>query len=211
MVKTINKIKRKTARIIVKKRIKYRNRLTLAQDKKRRKRITNILMLLAVLLILLPGYLGIRHKLSTHQITDETITLNQELYTLANLVYRHKTGYANYCRKQGQSLKSYPNAFVETYKSELIIFNQKAKEIGLPADKIIAKIQKEFAVVSEKSIHKEFKKLLTKRIQNTDGTVIQTEKDLCLYIDTNPQDWIQRHKSSLDQIKKSVKHIQEIK
>lgn len=211
MVKTINKIKRKTARIIVKKRIKYRNRLTLAQDKKRRKRITNILMLLAGLLILLPGYLGIRHKLSTHQITNETITLNQELYTVANLVYRHKTGYSNYCHKQGQILKSYPNAFVETYKSELIVFNQKATESGLSADKIIAKIQKEFAVVSEKSIHKEFKKLLTKRIQNTDGTIIQTEKDLCSYIDTNPQDWIKRHKGSLEQIKTSIKRIQEIK
>ena len=34
--------------------------------------------------------------------------------------------------------------------------------------------------------------------------VIQTEKDLCLYIDTNPQDWIQRHKSSLDQIRKQT-------
>lgn len=210
MVKTIKKIKKKAARIIVKKRIKYRNHLTLAQDKKRRKHITNILMLLAGLLIFVPGYLGIRHKLSAHKIENETITLNQELYTVSNLIYRHHNAYPNYCRKQGHILNIYPGVFIKTYETELIIFDQKAKKTGLSAEKLIAKSQKEFSAVAEKSIRKEFKRLLTKRIQNNDGQVIQSEKELCVYIDENPQDWINRHQDSLDQIKKSIQHIQEL-
>ena len=211
MVRTIKNIKRKTARIIVKKRIKYRNRLTLAQDKKRRKRITNILMILSFVLLLVPGYLGFREKLKTNYIDTETINLNQELYTIANLIYRHQHGYPNYCRKLGQPLNIYPPFFVKTYETELLVFQQKAKETGISPDKILAKIQKEFSVISEKSINKEFKRLIPKRIQNKDGSIVKTESDLCIYIDKNPQIWIDRHSDSLQQIKNSVQRILEIK
>ena len=41
--------------------------------------------------------------------------------------------------------------------------------------------------------------------------IIQTKKELCAYIDANPQEWLNRHKDSLEQIKKSINQILKIK
>jgi len=208
MVRAIRKIKRKTAKVIIKHRKYYRSRLTAAQDKKRRKRMTAFLLGLAAVLLVTPWLLCLRHKFLESQLSQEDVSVHQTLHTIANIVHRHHNGYPEYCKKKGHLLVNYPIVFTETFKSDLIVFNTVARKNNLTPAGIMANIQREFASVSEKAIQKEFKKLTNGQLKTVDGKTIRTEKELCQYIDANPKEWINRHQSAIKIMQEAVQSLQ---
>lgn len=208
MVRAIRKIKRKTAKVIIKHRKYYRSRLTAAQDKKRRKRMTAFLLGLAAVLLVTPWLLCLRHKFLESQLSQEDVSVHQTLHTIANIVHRHHNGYPEYCKKKGHLLVNYPIVFTETFKSDLIVFNTVARKNNLTPAGIMTNIQREFASVSEKAIQKEFKKLTNGQLKTVDGKTIRTEKELCQYIDANPKEWINRHQPAIKIMQEAVQSLQ---
>ena len=96
MVRAIRKIKRKTAKVIIKHRKYYRSRLTAAQDKKRRKRMTAFLLGLAAILLLTPWLLCLRHKFLESQLSQEEVRIPRILQKertfigkLSDCIYRN--------------------------------------------------------------------------------------------------------------------------
>lgn len=207
MVRAIKKIKRKTARIIVKRRLQSRHKLTVQQDKARRKRLSTLLLIMAGCLVFFPSFMWLRYKFARTPVRQEVIETNQELFLLGNMIYRQYIGYGAFCQKQGVHLVFYPKAFYDAHQDELFVFGHAARQSGFTPDKILEKAQKEFAAVSESSIQKEFNKLIHKRIQDETGTVIQTHEELCRYIDAAPAKWFERQQTRLEQIRSVAGHL----
>lgn len=198
--KAIKKIKRQTARVLVKQRMKIK-KISAEIDKKRRKRLSSFLLIVAAVLLIVPGVLCLRHKYLTERLSVDEVSENQELFSLANVIYRHYIGYGDYCKKKGVLLQNYPATFFQTYNPELLAFGKKVRAHGFTPDKILSKTKKEFAGISEMSIRREFNQLIQKRFQDNTGKVIQTEENLCTFIDENPTVWMEKHAEALAPLK----------
>lgn len=199
MVKAIHKLKQKTARMIVKhRRICRHKKLTMKQDKIRRKRMSCFLLTLAVLLLIIPGFIMLRHKFSSVITHNEAAEQNQELYSIGSIIYRHLNAYPAYCRKAGYELTHYPKVFLTNYEQELIIFDLIARTKNLTPNIIIEHIQKGFSHVIQKSISREFKQL--QKQQN--GPSTPSDAEICRYIDENTSTWFEtERKSDIDRLR----------
>lgn len=204
--KTLNKIKRQTARVIVRNRMRKRQAISSETDKKRRKRLSGFLLITAFALLVVPGIVCLRHQILNERMSQNEISENQELFSLANVIYRHYKGYESYCGRQGVMLKNYPKAFYDAYNKELLIFGHQVRAHGFTPDKILTKIEKEFASISEISIQREFNRLIQNRFQKKDGGPVQTEADLCRFIEANPAVWMNEHEETLKSIREFAKN-----
>ncbi len=198
--KAIKKIKHQTARVIVKQRMR-RKKISAEIDKKRRKRLSSFLLIMAAVLLIIPGFLCLRHKYLADRLSVDEVAENQELFSLANVIYRHYIGYGDYCKKKGVLLQNYPATFFQIYNPQLLAFGKKVRAHGFTPDKVLSKTKKEFAGISEMSIQREFKQLIQKRFQDKNGLPIQTEENLCIFIDENPTLWMEKHAESLSSLK----------
>lgn len=196
MVRTIRKLKRKTARIIVKHRMCRNGKLTIARDKIRRKRMSCFLLTLAVLLLIIPGFIMLRHKFATLSVDNELTEQNQELYSTATIIYRHLHAYPTYCRKNEYTMLYYPKVFFNTYNSDLTTFGQAARRQGKTPDLIIAQIQNGFSSIIEKSIRKEFSRLRRRGLKQKDNQPVQSDEEICRYIDENAAMWFETEKKA---------------
>ncbi len=196
MVKVIRKIKRNTARMIVRHRMCRNGKLTIARDKLRRKRMSCFLLTLAFLLLIIPGFVMLRHRISTIMTEQETTAQNQELYTVGTIIYRHLHGYPTYCRKKGYTLKNYVKVFIDTYDDDLVVFDLISREYGLTPNTVISEIKNAFSPVVQKSIGKEFGRLRQRGLVTKDNKPIKTDEQICRYLDENTADWFKTEKKA---------------
>ncbi len=209
MVRTIRKVKGKTARIIGK-RMFRKGRPTLARDKIRRKRITCVILTMAILLIIIPGYMILRHKFNTMAVNQEQTVQNQELYSVAGIIYRHMNAYPTYCRKAGYTMEQYPKTFMSEYEDDLIVFGQVARQIGLSPEGVINQTARDFSTVVQKSIGKEFTRLRKRGLTTQDNQSVQTDEEICRHIDENAANWIKNEKKSdTDVLQNFVRMVKE--
>ena len=210
MVKVIRKIKRNTARMIVKHRMCRNGKLTIARDKLRRKRMSCFLLTLAFLLLVIPGFVMLRHRISTIMTESETTAQNQELYTVGTIIYRHLHGYPTYCRKKGYTLKNYVKVFIDTHEDDLVVFDLISRENGLTPNTVISEIKNAFSPVVQKSIRKEFGRIRQRGLMTQDNQPIKTDVQICRYLDENTRDWFQTaKKADIEQIHTFAKSFSE--
>lgn len=194
MVRTIRKLKRKTVRMIAKHRMCRNGKLTIARDKIRRKRMSCFLLTLAVLLLIIPGFIMLRHKFATLSVDNELTEQNQELYSTATIIYRHLHAYPAYCRKHEYSMVHYQKVFFNMYNDDLATFGRVARRQGKTPDSIIGQIQNGFSSIIEKSINKEFYQLRNRGLKQKDNEPVQSVTDVCRYIDENAALWFETEK-----------------
>lgn len=194
MPKTIRHMKRKTARMLVKHRKHYRGRLTATQDKIRRKRMSFCILTLAVALLIIPGFLFLRYKLSTQTTDSQEIQQNQALYSVAAIVYRHTQAYPTFCRKKGYIMLHYRQTFLLDNKDVLLALDATVRKNNLTSDNIIRQIHQGFSPVVQKSIAREFTRLRNNGLTNANGQPLTTDEAICQYIDENTSMWLKTEK-----------------
>lgn len=208
MPKPIRHIKRKTARMIVKHRKRYRGRLTAAQDKLRRKRMSFFILALAVALLIFPGFMFLRYKLTTQSVDTAEIRQNQALYSVAAIVYRHTQAYATYCRKKGYIMRHYRQTFLAENKDVLMSLDATVRKNEQTSDRVIRQIHQGFSSVVQKSISREFARLRNRGMTGENGQVLTSDTDICQYIDENTSVWLKTEKQkdieSLNNLAKTV-------
>lgn len=166
--------------------------LSECEDKKRRKRLSCFILGIALFLIIGPGYFFFIQRFSTASRFSEQkiIEADQELMTLASLIYRHFNGYEAYCAKNGYKMQQYPKAFVAAFQSEMTLLDQQAREQGLSLESLLNKINVQFGPAFDRIIATELKELQQvvlanqKTPESLENTTVSVQ-DICRLIDEN--------------------------
>lgn len=158
------------------------------EDKKRRKRLSCFILALALLLIVGPGYFFFFQRFSqSHQIPNEAdIRAEQEVMTLASVIYRHFNGYEAYCAKNGYQMQVYPKAFAHVFQKQMQVLDAKAKEQGTSLAGLLNQINKQFGPAFDRLIHTELQQMQKDILaQKGEGSAPQTVAviDFCQMID----------------------------
>lgn len=200
--KTIHHLKKKATGMMTERHISHKHCLTQVQEKARRKRMSCYILTLAVILLVIPGYIFLYHRLEVKSDNIETIE-NQELYSAAGVLYRHINAYSQYCRKAGYTMVSYPRVFLSEYEKEILVFEKQAYQKGLYPDKMVRKIQNDFARVVQKSISKEFDRLRKQNGIRSDMQKPATDEEICRYLDQHASDFLKTDKKAdIEKLKK---------
>lgn len=161
------------------------------EDKKRRKRLSCFILGLAVLLIIGPSFFFLKHRFpATSLLTQQAAAQkDQEIMTLASLIYRHFNGYDAYCIKQGYRMNSYPKLFAKRFQNEMIILDQKAKEQGSSLEGVLNQIKQQFGPVFDRIIETELKTLRQQEAAKNPEVASKIQHissaDICRWIDEN--------------------------
>ncbi len=208
MARTIKKIKSKTARMVVKHRMSRKGKLTLAQDKIRRKRMSCLILTIAFLLLVIPSYIVLQYRFNSLLAKENLTEQKQEIYTMGMVIYRHTNAYPLYCKKAGYDMIHYSKTFMSENEPDLIAFHTAAQQLGLHPDMILNQMRQGFSTVVQKSIGKEFKRWRERGIVTAHATPVQTDEAMCRYIDENAALWLKTEKKAdMEKLHEFVKTI----
>lgn len=136
--------------------------LSESEDKIRRKRLSYFILALAVLLVVVPSILLLKHRVevSVFPVSKQELHHDQQSITLSMIMYRHYIGYDEYCTKLGVPLSNYPAKFMSKFQKEAdflrgYLKGSRGEELG----SVFSKIRYKFSRVLNKTISADFDKM----------------------------------------------------
>lgn len=136
--------------------------LSESEDKQRRKRLSFFILAIAGLLIVVPSFFLLKHKIKTSvfPVAAQEVEYNQKAMTLSLIIYRHYIGYDEYCTAKGVPLNKYPAKFMDTFQKEADFIKMHFQEKnGTDLSKDFSKLRYKFSRVLEKNITADFEKM----------------------------------------------------
>ncbi len=136
--------------------------LSESEDKQRRKRLSFFILGIAVILLMVPSFFFLKHKIKTSMFptTEQEVQFNQKTMTLSLIIYRHYIGYDEHCTKMGVPLNNYPAVFISSFQPEAdFIKNYFQDKTESDLSKDFSRLKYKFSRVLDKSISSDFVKM----------------------------------------------------
>ena len=173
--------------------------LSESEDKRRRKRLSCFILVLAILLVVVPSLFLLKHKVevSVFPVSKQELQHDQQSITLAMIMYRHYVGYDEYCTKLGVPLNFYPAQFMAKFQKEadflrVYLKGSRGEELG----SVFSKIRYKFARVLNKSVASDFSHMKTAFQKNFQlESPLLTDKDICLLLEEKTSDILSKELS----------------
>ena len=166
--------------------------LSESEDKRRRKRLSYFILVLAFLLVAVPSLFLLKHRIevSVFPTSKQEMQQEQQSMTLSMVIYKHSVGYDEHCTKMGVPLNNYPSAFMEKFQKESdflkgYLKGSRGEELGA----IFSKIRYKFARVLQKAITTDFvrmKGVLAKEFQLERSSL--SDKEVCSLLEEKAHD-----------------------
>ncbi len=173
-------------------------------EKKRRKRLSCFILALAIILVITPVLFFWKQHFShsLQWMSSEKIEnrQEQEMMTLAALIYRHFNAYEAYCMRHDYPMHKYPKSFAVTFHKEMSVLDKRAKEHGRSLEGLLNQVNRQFGPAFDRVLSKELKKMRDLLAQRQVGGIDKngahklSVTDVCRLLDehadiilTNPQ------------------------
>ncbi len=131
-------------------------------EKKKRKALSYILLVLAYLLLFGSFYWFYENKVNIKRGISESSRLSLEetkdlerMTMMATLIYRHQIGYPDFCRKNGYDMTLYPQVFTDHFQSEINILDQALRQKGSSLEDFIPRVSQKLGVMLDQIIEAE--------------------------------------------------------
>lgn len=177
--------------------------LSESEDKRRRKRLSYFILILAGLLVIIPSLFLLKTRIEQNMFVDseQEVLKEQKSVSMVMSFYLHQQAYVDYCKSLGVSFNNYPDRFSDRFQKEYVLLNDYLiQKRGFGLDQAYIRLKNKFETAILKSVKTNFDKMAYElKSYHKDGLEM-THQDVCLLLDENADEIIQvyRHHDYLN-------------